>query len=225
MVTLNVKRCLLEPSLELAAVLAVAHAPSEPTRTPPPAAAAATNNVPIIATAGVPTTNQAELPLNPQIQARLPTKTPIEEAKLPPTVPMPHPTITIQAELPRNLPNQAELPPHINIQAELPPANNPMNNLVGQPVMELPVDVHGMVWEEDGQKAHSHQNELVHSRPWRIRHASGEWLEVGCSFGQDLSRLEYFLAMFPPEQLMAMIRLLNIRLEAAGKKKQGQVSS
>jgi hypothetical protein len=40
-------------------------------------------------------------------------------------------------------------------------------------------------------------------------------LEVGCSFGQDLSKLEYFLAMFPPEQLMAMLRLLNIRLGAA----------
>jgi hypothetical protein len=101
MVTLNVKRCLLEPSLELAAVLAVAHAPSEPARTPPlVAAAAATNNVPIIATAGVPTTNQAKLPLNPQIQAKLPTNTPIEEAKVSPTVPMPHPTIAIQAELP-----------------------------------------------------------------------------------------------------------------------------
>jgi hypothetical protein len=84
--------------------------------------------------------------------------------------------------------------------------------------MELPVDVHGMVWEEDGQKARSHQNKMVHPWPWRIRHALGEWLEVGCSFGQNLSRLEYFLAMFPPEQLMAMIRLLNIRLEAAGKK-------
>ncbi len=204
-VTLNVKRCLLEPSLESAAVLAVAHAPSEPARTPPPAAAATTNNVPIIATADVPTTLQAELPVNPQIQADLPTNTPVQEAGLPPTLPM-TPTVTIQAELPRNLPNQAELlPPHINLQAELPPANNPMNNLVGQPVMELPVDVHGMVWEEDGQKAHSHQNEMVHPRPWRIRHASGEWLEVGCSFGQDLSRLEYFLAMFPPEQLMAML--------------------
>ncbi len=37
-----------------------------------------------------------------------------------------------------------------------------MNNLVGQPVLELPVNVHGMVWEEDAQKAHSHQNEMVH---------------------------------------------------------------
>jgi hypothetical protein len=51
--------------------------------------------LPILATAGVPTTNQAELPLNPQIQAELPTNTPIEEAEVPPTVPMPHPTITI----------------------------------------------------------------------------------------------------------------------------------
>jgi hypothetical protein len=98
MVTLNLKWCRLEPSLETAAVLAGAqHAPSEPVRTPPPAAAAATNNVPIIAT--------AELPLNPQIQAKLPTNTPIEGAGLPPTVPMPRPPITIQAKLPRNLPN------------------------------------------------------------------------------------------------------------------------
>jgi hypothetical protein len=56
MVTLNVKRCLLEPSLESAADLAVAHAPSEPAWTPPPAAAATTNNVPIIAMADVLTT-------------------------------------------------------------------------------------------------------------------------------------------------------------------------
>jgi hypothetical protein len=195
----------------------VAHAPTEPARTPPPAAAAATNNVPGIATADVLATLQAELPVNPQIQANLTTNTPVQEAELPPTLPM-TPTVTIQAELPRNLPNQAELlPPHINLQAELPPGNNPMNNLVGQPVMELSVDVHGMVWEEDGQKAHSHQNEMVHPRPWRIRHASGEWLEAGCSFGQDLSRLEYFLAMFPPDQLIAMLGLLNIRLEAAAK--------
>jgi hypothetical protein len=221
MATLNVKRCLLEPSLELAAVLAVDHPPSERARTPPPAAAAATNNVPIIATADVPITIQAELPQNPQIRAELPPNTPIATAGLPPTVPTSC-TDTIQAELPQNVTNQAELPPHINnqaeLQAELPPANNPMNNLVGQPIMDLPVDVHGMVWEEDGQKAHSHQNEMVHPRPWRIRHASGEWLEVGCSFGQDLSKLEYFLALFPPEQLTAMLGLLNRRLEAAAKK-------
>jgi hypothetical protein len=31
--------------------------------------------------------------------------------------------------------------------------------------------------------------------------------------------LEYFLTLFSPEQLMAMLRLLNIRLEVAAKKK------
>jgi hypothetical protein len=113
--TLNVKRCLLEPSLESAAVLAVAHAPSEPARTPPPAAAAATNNLPIIATTAVPTTIQAKLPLNPRIQAELPANTPIEVAELP-AIP---PTVPIQAEPPQNLPNQAKLPPNFNTQAEL----------------------------------------------------------------------------------------------------------
>jgi hypothetical protein len=31
--------------------------------------------------------------------------------------------------------------------------------------------------------------------------------------------LEYFLALFSPEQLMAMLQLLNIQLEAAAKKR------
>jgi hypothetical protein len=206
MVTLNVKRCLLESALEPAAVLVVAHASSQPAPTPPSAAAAAaaaaTNNVHIIATTNVPTPIQAKLPPNTSIQAELPpTNTPIQ-AELPPTMPIQAelpPTMPIQAELPRNIPIQAELPPNIPIQAELPPVNNTT-------VLELPVNVHGMVWEEDAQKAHSHQNEMVHSSPWRIRHASGKWLEVvGCRFRQDLSKLEYFLAMFPPEQLMAML--------------------
>jgi hypothetical protein len=111
MVTLNVKRCLLESALEPAAVLVVAHASSQPAPTPPSAAAAAaaaTNNVHIIATTNVPTPIQAKLPPNTSIQVKLPpTNTPIQD-ELPPTMP-------IQAELPRNIPIQAELPPNIPI--------------------------------------------------------------------------------------------------------------
>jgi hypothetical protein len=79
------KRCLLESALEPAAVLAVAHVPTQPAPTTPPAAAAATNNVPIIATADVPTPIQAQLHPNTSIQAQLPpTNTPTQAELSPP---------------------------------------------------------------------------------------------------------------------------------------------
>jgi hypothetical protein len=86
-----------------------------------------------------------------------------------------------------------------------------------QPVLELPINGHGLVWENNDGMALSHQNKMIYPHPWRIQHASGEWLEAGCSFGQDLSRFEYFLTMFTSEQLLAMLRHLNLRLEKAGK--------
>lgn len=80
------------------------------------------------------------------------------------------------------LPASAVLPPlH---QAGLLPVNNhvvlllaapPVNNVVVQPaVLELPVNMHDMVWKEDDQKALSRPNKMVHiPLPWRIQHASG----------------------------------------------------
>jgi hypothetical protein len=42
-----------------------------------------------------------------------------------------------------------------------------VHNLVVQPVLELPVNVHGMVWEGKIMTANalSYQNEMVHQHP------------------------------------------------------------
>jgi hypothetical protein len=77
---------------------------------------------------------------------------------------------------------------HLFKQVVLLPANNllatsPLNNLVDQPHLELPVNVLGMVWEEDNWKPLSHKKETVHPCPWRIQYALGEWLEVCSSSG------------------------------------------
>jgi hypothetical protein len=141
--TLNVKRCLLESALEPAPVLALAHAPSQPAPAPPPAAAAATNNMPPPASPPAAATHAslpsptllvvAAEPIQPALGAAAATTTDVP--------PSPQAIAT-------NIPIQAELPPANNlVSPALPPANNlvppPMNNLVGQPVLELPVNVHG----------------------------------------------------------------------------------
>jgi hypothetical protein len=78
-----------------------------------------------------------------------------------------------------------------------------------------------MVWEEDDQKALSlslSSKQDGASIPMEDQtYIGGGVVGDRLQFpGHDLSRFKYSLTMFPSEQLIAMLRLLNIGIEKAG---------
>ena len=57
----------------------------------------------------------------------------------------------------------------------------------------------------------------VPKRDWIVRTVIGESMGPGSDMNKSFSRLDYFLLMFPPDQLSTMVTLTSERLLAVGK--------
>ena len=97
---------------------------------------------------------------------------------------------------------QPPLPPtHPNI---VDTDNNNTNNVVLQEI-----DEDGVKWEEDPEKVMIDQNGPLFERPWSLKTSTGDILTAGCELGKRMTRLDYFLLMFPPGQILTTVRLSN----------------
>ena len=85
--------------------------------------------------------------------------------------------------------------------------------------------VHDTSWHQDDVATQQDMNGPVLRRDWRVRDATGNMLVPhvdGRGRGNQelqMSRLEYFLMMFPPTHCQEMARLTNKNLTAANKEK------
>ena len=64
----------------------------------------------------------------------------------------------------------------------------------------------------DAAAARKPLNGNYYPRAWNIKTSTGANLSPGCEFGRDMSRLDFFLLLFPPEQLNIILSLTNDRL-------------
>ena len=74
--------------------------------------------------------------------------------------------------------------------------------------------VHVTEWNLLGEGVDRPINGSFGQYDWSIKVPStGSILKPGCELGRNMSKLDYFLLMFPPEQLNEMTRLTNINLQ------------
>lgn len=126
-------------------------------------------------------------------------------------------------------------PPSGTSQEERNPVPPPLESVVheeeetttmGQRGVDLPsVVVHDTTWHHDDIATQQDVNGPVLQREWRIRDAAGNLLGPGLHDGgrnnqeMKMSRLEYFLIMFPPAHLIDMARMTNRGLEESCREK------
>ena len=77
------------------------------------------------------------------------------------------------------------------------------------PNIQNDVDCHGIKWMENNALAKKDQNGSKNPRTWGIQTITGGVLTKGYESGKFMSRLDYFLAIFPPAQLIQCIILTN----------------
>ena len=75
-----------------------------------------------------------------------------------------------------------------------------------------------MTWEEHGANLKKEMNPCRRSRKktWRMMTPSGTSISKGCEEAKTMSRLDFFLLMFPPKQLKKMVSYTNVELENKG---------
>ena len=66
-----------------------------------------------------------------------------------------------------------------------------------------------MKWKENNSLAKKDQNGPINPRTWGIQTITGGVLTKGCDYGKRMSRLDYFLVMFLPAQLIQCTILTN----------------
>ena len=66
-----------------------------------------------------------------------------------------------------------------------------------------------MKWKENNSLAKKDQNGPINPRTWGIQTITGGVLTKGCEYGKRMSRLDYFLVMFLPAQLIQCTILTN----------------
>ena len=72
---------------------------------------------------------------------------------------------------------------------------------------------HGTQWYKKGRVATRPINRTIQQRSLKISMVHGDELTKGCDLGKKISRLDFFLSMFPPTQLEAVIDLTNKKLQ------------
>jgi hypothetical protein len=87
------------------------------------------------------------------------------------------------------------------------------------PIIPPVTTAHDVAWYAD----HRGSTKLpikgdVPPRSWAVRTSVGDMLGPGSDVGRHRSRLEYFLLMFPPQQLNEMVRLTNLNLHKKKKR-------
>jgi hypothetical protein len=115
-----------------------------------------------------------------------------------------------------NDPEELNLPQNVtqNVPQNLPP---PIPPLSPPPAPEPTTIAHETEWWSDNDATHLPMGGAVHQREWHIRTRVGDALGPGSDCRKDYSPLDYFLLMFPPDQLSIMVTLKNKRLISADK--------
>jgi hypothetical protein len=147
---------------------------------------------------------------------------------VPPALPIPAPDPPIPVEIaltPANVPAQVD--PFIIAGAEINAVEGLIQELeeelqlpVPMPPPPLPLPpgrqpttiAHETAWYEDPEACLMSMNGNVAFREWTIRTVIGHSLGPGSDSRKSMSRLEYFLLMFPPDQLSTMVTLTSENL-------------
>jgi Transposase IS4 len=123
----------------------------------------------------------------------------------------------------------------------IPPANAPVNEPVApviapvipnpEPIINQPerneyyneiygdavVVKHEQAWYEGGQALYNEINGLVPFKDWSVYLPTGEHMYPGGNTDKNMSRLDVFFLMFPPEQIRTILQCTNIQLQAKGR--------
>ena len=75
----------------------------------------------------------------------------------------------------------------------------------------------GRKWYDKQDSCHRSLNGKVSKKEWCVKTMAGDRWTDGCDKGPlaSISRLDYFLELFPPQQVLLMIRLTNTNLQKA----------
>ena len=97
------------------------------------------------------------------------------------------------------------------VEAELvEPMIEPTRNPPRNPNSRNDVDCHGVRWMANNTEAKRDQNGHIQKKTWGLQTITGEVLVKGSESGKRMSRLDFFLLMFPPSQLTQCTLLTNI---------------
>ena len=92
-------------------------------------------------------------------------------------------------------------------------ANNEQSTQ-GLPQQLPAVVAHGLQWWDDPMATKIPIGGAYSNTEWHLRDSIGNVFRKGSNRHNRMTKLEYFLLMFPPMQLDEMVRLTNLRLEA-----------
>ena len=131
------------------------------------------------------------------------------------------PTATLPTlEVPSNTNTSVEQPTVVVAMAT-PPLTTENNNTViannDTPLPEAAATVHKQEWFVDDPATKLPVNGNYHSHNWAVKTRMGYMLGRGGDNQNSYSRLEYFLMLFPPQQLQLILQLTNNELAIARK--------
>ena len=131
------------------------------------------------------------------------------------------PTATLpMLEAPSNTNTSLEQPT-VAVARETPPLTTKNNDTViannDTPLPEVAAIVHDQEWFVDDPVTKLPVNGNYHSRNWAVETRMGYMLGRGGDHQNSYSCLEYFLMLFPPQQLQLMLQLTNNELAMARK--------
>ena len=131
------------------------------------------------------------------------------------------PTATLPTlEAPSNTNTSLEQPT-VAVARETPPLTTENNNNViannDTPLPEVAAMVHDQEWFVDDPATKLPENGNYHSCNWAVKTRMEYMLGRGGDHQNSYSRLEYFLMLFPPEQLQLILQLTNNELAMARK--------
>ena len=111
--------------------------------------------------------------------------------------------------------------PTVVVARVTPPLTTKNNDTViannDTPLLEVAATVHEQEWFVDDPATKLPVNGNYHSRNWPVKTRMGYMLGHGGDHQNSYSRLEYFLMLFPPQQLQLIIQITNNELAMARK--------
>ena len=117
--------------------------------------------------------------------------------------------------------NTSSEEPTVAVIRETPPLTTENNNNIiannDTPLPEAAAMVHNQEWFVDDPATKLPVNGNYHSCNWAVKTRMGYMLGQGGDHQNSYSHLEYFLMLFPPEQLQLILQLTNNELAMARK--------
>ena len=117
--------------------------------------------------------------------------------------------------------NTSSEEPTVVVLRETPPLTTKNNNSIiannDTPLPEVAAMVHAQEWFVDGPATKLPVNGNYHSHNWAVKTRMGYMLGRGGDHQNSYSSFEYFLMLFPPEQLQLILQLTNNELAMARK--------